>query len=239
MRVKDIDNRWVYRFLYKWQWSFLTSNTKGQFLPDESTEMNEMRRAHRSQRVIEGVPWQMVLNFDQLWRSSVEAPSKVLHKRSAKQATREGDQFMEVRPDDLIGKRLQAVLKLAENEMTSRMGQAPKASKLRKAAARSEFVVGGRVGVTAVTATWGDGTIGPLGVCLTTGALPRSVIQDYNSSYKGRVFIFESGTETHFMNAESTLLYMQELLGPVSWRVLSIKASLCSLCVFSGGRIKL
>ncbi|CAK9086423.1 unnamed protein product [Durusdinium trenchii] len=165
MRVKDIDNRWVYRFLYKWQWSFLTSNTKGQFLPDESTEMNEMRRAHRSQRVIEGVPWQMVLNFDQLWRSSFEAPSKVLHKRSAKQATREGDQFMEVRPDDLIGKRLQAVLKLAENEMTSRMGQAPKASKLRKAAARSEFVVGGRVGVTAVTATklanlWIDQALG-------------------------------------------------------------------------------
>lgn len=52
------------------------------------------------------VPWQLTLNFDQLWRAAWEPPPKVLHKRRARQADREGDDFKEVRPDDVVGKRL-------------------------------------------------------------------------------------------------------------------------------------
>ena len=144
MRQKPIDARWVHRFLYKWQWAYQASNTKGAYLPDDCEEMQETRQAHR-------------------------------------------------------------------------MKQCAKPSKLRRSAARSEFVVGGRVGVTAVTSTWADGTMGPLGVCVASGSLPLAWIQQMNSDYRGFVYIFESGTETHFMNAETTMLYLTELIGPVPW----------------------
>ena len=73
------------------------------------------------------------------------------------------------------------------------------------------------MGVTAVTSTWADGTMGPLGVCVASGSLPLAWIQQMNSDYRGFVYIFESGTETHFMNAETTMLYLTELIGPVPW----------------------
>lgn len=99
--------------------------------------------------------------------------------------------------------------------MTARMGQTTRASQLRQSSARSEFVVGGRVGVTAVTSTWADGSLGPLGICLATGSVPAAYIRQMNEDYRGHVFLFESGTESHFMNSDTTLLYLHELLGPV------------------------
>ena len=81
---------------------------------------------------------------------------------------------------------------------------------------RTEFIVGGRVGVTAVTSTWASGDIGPLGICTAQNALKQSFIQDINSAYHGQVFVFESGTESHYMTAATTLTYMNELIAPVS-----------------------
>ena len=79
-RTKRLDNKWIYKFLHRWQWSHQNSNTKGAYLPDTSAEMADMRKAHRAQREINGVSWPLVLNFDQMWKSAYEPPSKVLHK---------------------------------------------------------------------------------------------------------------------------------------------------------------
>ena len=215
-RKKKLDRKWVYRFLSRWQWSYQESNTKGAYLADDSQEMKEMRLAHRAQRLAHNVPWTLCLNFDQLWRSSYEPPSKVLHKRRAKEATRQGEDFGEVRPSDLQGKKLNTVLNIVKDAMTERMGQTTRASKLRKTCARSEHVQGGRVGVTAVSSTWASGEIGPLGICVATGALPLSFIKSMNQEWYGHCFIFESGTESHFMTADTTILYLQELIGPVA-----------------------
>jgi len=216
MRENAIDAKWVYRFLHKWQWSYQASNTKGSFLANDSVEMIESRKAHRSQRKVNDVPWSLVLNFDQLWRSAYEAPKKVIHKRQTKEAGRQQENWREIRPSDLVGKRLQAVSAIASQAMQSRMGQTDRPSKLRKTVARTDFVSGGRQGLTAVTSTWGSGEMGPLGICLTSGSVPQSTIRSLNEEWFPHVYIFESGTETHFMTAETTLLYLQELVGPVS-----------------------
>eukprot|EP00438_Fugacium_kawagutii_P012710 Skav228200 [mRNA] locus=scaffold704:266537:278731:- [translate_table: standard] len=170
LRSKDIDGKWVHRFLHRWQWSYQASNTKGAFLADDSQEMNEMRMAHRAQKEIHGCPWELTLNFDQLWRSAYEPPPKVLHKRGAREAKRQGEEWQEPRPDDLCGKRLQAVMAIAKQGLKNRLGQTERASKLRKTCPRTEFVVGGRQSVTAVTSTWASGHIGPLGICVASGS---------------------------------------------------------------------
>ena len=183
-------------------------------------------------RALRNVPWPLVLNFDQLWKSSYEPPKRVLHKRKATQAKQQGEDWGEVTPDDLLGKRLDAVLSLVEGEMTKRMGQTDKASKLRKSAARSEFVEGGRKGITAVTSTWANGEMGPLGICTATGSLPLSFIRSINEAYRGHVFIFESGTESHFMNANTTLLYLEHLIAPAS-RLENSSNGRCNIYSFS------
>lgn len=193
-------------------------------MANDSEEMAEMRRQHRAQRVIGGVPWEMVLNFDQLWRSGYEPPPKVLHKRRAREADRQEEEWGECRPSDLVGKRLQAVLATVEGEMKKRTGQTNK-SALRRAPPRSEYVQGGRIGVTAVTSTWASGELGPLGVCVASGAVPLSFIQDINKQWAGHIYVFESGSDSHFMNAETTLLYLQELIGPATLPNHSYQAS--------------
>ena len=80
-------------------------NTKGAYLPEGCFEMEEMRLAHRAQRCVNNVPWELVLNFDQLWKSAYEPPTKVLAKRRCREANRQGDSWGEVRPDDLLEKK--------------------------------------------------------------------------------------------------------------------------------------
>ena len=83
-RERDADAKWLSRFLHKWSWSWQSSNTKGAYLPDECEEMAEMRRSHEAQRIVEKAPWELCLNYDQMWRCAYEPPSKVLHKRRGK-----------------------------------------------------------------------------------------------------------------------------------------------------------
>ncbi|CAK9000255.1 Malate dehydrogenase 2, partial [Durusdinium trenchii] len=213
-RQKPVDSKWVCLFLMRWQWSLQASNTKGAFLADDSQEMKEMRLAHRAQILANKVPIDLVLNFDQLWRSAYEPPKKVIHKRRAKEAERQGEEWGECWPGDLQGKRLKAILQMVSNAMVERMGQTDRPSKLRKVCARSDFVQGGRIGVTAVTSTWASGEIGPLGICVANGALPQAFIEEVNEKWAGHVYVFQSMTESHFMTAETTLLHLQELISP-------------------------
>lgn len=194
-----------------WQWTYRASNTKGQFLPSESQEMIDMRLAHQAQRKINSCPWSLTLNFDQLWKCGHEAPKQVLHKRGSK-----GTELLdaELRPTDIAGKRFQTVAAAAQEAMTDRLKQADK-SKLRASCPRSEFIVGARLGVTAVTSCWGDGALGPLGICIPSNALPSLKIRELNTAWFPHICVFESGSESHFMNAETTLLYMSELVAPV------------------------
>ena len=169
----------------------------------------EIRKSHRAQREITETPWTLVLNYDQMWRSGYEPPKTVLHKKGAANSAAVG----EIRPDYLKGKRLETVMEIVQNEMSKKMADAPP-SKLRKTAARTEMVQGGRFGVTAVTSCWGSGEVGPLGVCIPSGSVPLSFLRDFNSEWHGHVYIFESGSESHFMSSDTTILYLQNLISP-------------------------
>ncbi len=134
-----------------------------------------------------------------------------MHKRTAKKQGTVG----EVRPDYLKGKRFNAVMEIVKGEMGKYLASGS-LSEVRKTVPRSENVGGGRFGITAVTSTWGNGETGPLGLCVSSGSLPQSFITTFNSDWYGSALIFESGTESHFMTADTTILYFQELLGPVT-----------------------
>lgn len=78
-------------------------------------------------------------------------------------------------------------------------------------------MVGGRQGVTAVTSTWANGEIGPLGVCVCNGSLTPGEVEELNSSYHGQVFVFFCGNaESHFMSADTTLSYLRHLVAPAA-----------------------
>ena len=205
-RENKPNNQWLSRFLYRWQWSWQASNTKGSYLPNDSEEMIEMRKTHQAQRLIEKAPWSMTLNFDQMWRAGYEPPSKVLHKRRGK---RHANDDCELSPEDVVGKRLEAVLQVVEGEMQRRMGRANK-SKVRKTVARTDHVQGGRIGMTAISSTWGNGELGPLGICVATGQVRPSLITDINAAYHGHVFIFESGTESNFDECRDNIALLAE-----------------------------
>ncbi|CAK8990409.1 unnamed protein product, partial [Durusdinium trenchii] len=204
--------KWIVRFMKKWQWSYQNSNTKGAFLATTSIEMEEMRKAHRMQRAMLGVDWRLVLNFDQLWKGSYDPAKRVLHKLKHRNAVKDN-----LRPDD--ASKLKAIKEMVTAEALQNMSypSGSRASKLRKGVPRTDFVVGGRQGVTAVTSTWANGEIGPLGVCVRNGSLTPGEVEELNSSYHGQVFVFFSGNaESHFMSADTTLSYLRHLVAPAA-----------------------
>ena len=130
-RAKRLDNKWIYKFLQRWQWSHQNSNTKGAYLPDTSAEMADMRKAHRAQREINGVSWPLVLNFDQMWKSAYEPPSKVLHKTQHRNKDKEI-----CRPSD--GERLKVISQIVTGDLAARIGHGSgRPSKVRKGCART------------------------------------------------------------------------------------------------------
>ena len=145
-----------------------------------------------------------------MWRAGHEPPKTVLHKKGDNDISH---QIGEIRPDYVRGKRLQAVMKIVQGEMRKNMADAP-ASKLRKTCPRTESVQGGRLGITAVTSCWANGDIGPLGICIPSGSVALSFLRDFNAEWAGHVYVFESGSESHFMTADTTILYLQELIAP-------------------------
>lgn len=123
--------------------------------------------------------------------------------------------LLRLNPNDVRGKRMEAVLSLVEGDMQRRIGLS-KASKLRRTVPRTEHVLNSRTGITAVSSIWGNGDLGPLAMCVANGSLKRTFIAEINQCYHGAIFIFESGSESHYMNAETTLLYLSELIAPVT-----------------------
>ena len=134
--------------------------------------------------------------------------------KSSKKEKKVSDKDIEIRGGNLSGKHLEAIMEIVGEDMAKRMGLSQHRSKARKTTPRSEFVIGARLGVTTVTSTWGNGEMGPLAICIPTGVLTQTFMRDLNLAFNAQVFIFESGTDTHFMNSDTTLTYMNSLLGP-------------------------
>ena len=68
--------------------------------------------------------------------------------------------------------------------------------------------------MTCCTSVWGDGTRGPLGICVPEGMLKASFIAGMNAKYVGKVYMFTSGSQSHFMNADTTVEFLEALVAP-------------------------
>ena len=91
-----------------------------------------------------------------------------------------------------------------------------------------------REGITVVVSTFGNGTKGPLLVHLKENQWPKAIIDKYNSDprYIGRLRILTSGTDTHMMNAETTLQMLEQWLKPVPSLFPTTRIDIFTSCCF-------
>ena len=71
-----------------------------------------------------------------------------------------------------------------------------------------------RRAMTCCTSVWGDGSGGPLGITVPEGMLTAKFIAQMNRERQGKVYIMTSGSNTHFMNAETTVELLEKLFIP-------------------------
>ena len=79
---------------------------------------------------------------------------------------------------------------------------------------RLDSILGWRTSLTFVSSTWSDGSPGPVAFNVKHGILLEKDIKKINRSQLGLVYIMVSNTESHFMNADTTLELFRELYGP-------------------------
>ncbi|CAK8989314.1 Uncharacterized protein (Fragment), partial [Durusdinium trenchii] len=79
---------------------------------------------------------------------------------------------------------------------------------------RSDYVPDARKSITVVTSSWSDGTAGPLGLCFPDGSLRQEDVDTFNKTHEGVAMIFASQTSSHFMTAETFMVYLHGLLTP-------------------------
>ena len=68
--------------------------------------------------------------------------------------------------------------------------------------------------MTCCISVWGDGSAGPLGITVPEGMLTAKFIAEVNRERQGKVYILTSGSNTHFMNAETTVELLEKLFMP-------------------------
>ncbi len=187
-----VDRFWMHRFFLKLGWSCRTANTKGVYLPYDHPKMEEVRNSFARIRVGASAPLQLCLNFDQLWKAGWNSPEKIFFTSANHSAN--------------SSSKISKISSVAKNAVRD-VKQA-----CTSATPRNANVTNARHSITCVTSTWADGTAGPLGICIPNGFLSLKDMEEINKKYLGSVHIFLSGSENHFMNASTTLIYMQELL---------------------------
>ena len=65
-----------------------------------------------------------------------------------------------------------------------------------------------------LTSSWSDGRPGPVAFCVAEGKLRPADIQKWNAEHVGSSLIISSQTPTHFMNAESLIVVLEQLYSP-------------------------
>eukprot|EP00435_Cladocopium_sp_Y103_P023101 s4195_g5.t1 len=70
-----------------------------------------------------------------------------------------------------------------------------------------------RQSLTCLTSTWSDGTAGPLGICVPESFMTEDAIQAFNQQWPGQSYIFSSQSKSHFMNGQSLMDVLHNLIG--------------------------
>ena len=82
----------------------------------------------------------------------------------------------------------------------------------RTVVTRLTTVRNSRVGVTVVTSSVANGDHGPLFINVSPGSISEAAIQRLNEEFAGCALIATSGTNTHFMNSESTWVMFEKVV---------------------------
>ena len=80
--------------------------------------------------------------------------------------------------------------------------------------ARTDFISDARKSVTVVTSSFSSGHPGPLAICVPDGFAKQSILDEFNQKWLGQAMVFTSQSSSHFMTAETFLVYLHQLITP-------------------------
>ena len=174
----------------------------GNFLPYEHPLMRCVRQ--RVQLLFDRIHLALLLNYDQLWKLAARGSTWKYWKEGATEGTPAEKQARTT-------KRTERGRFLQKDETDT----APKAPRKRlNQAPVHDPVSNARQPHTLCTSTWSDGTPGPLLSVWKEGTISHATMQKLNCRYAGRMLVVVTRSDTHFMNGELTVRYLEELVGP-------------------------
>ena len=197
-----VSERWIQRLCQKNGWTRRAPNTFEAYLPYEDQRMEKNRKAFAYTRLSQDVRLDLCLNFDQVWKQSWSDPKRLL----LKVASSEG----------LKGKKAQAVQEIMDLQERLRGGGEGDWKVVRRRVtgrdARANLVGNSRHSITIITSLWGNGECGPLTCVLPLGFISDDALADLKNRFSPECYFLSSGRSSHFMNAESVVLYYENVL---------------------------
>ena len=166
----------------------------GNFLPYDHPLMRCVRQ--RVELLFTRIHPALLLNYDQLWKLSARGSSWKYWKEDETGMKPRGPRGRFVKQPSSPG--------TAADASRKRLRQAPVHDPVSNA----------RLPHTLCTSTWSDGTPGPLLSVWKEGTISHATIQKLNTRYAGRMLVVVTRSDTHFMNGELTVRYLEELVGP-------------------------
>lgn len=65
-----------------------------------------------------------------------------------------------------------------------------------------------------LTSSWSDGSMGPLAFTIPEGCAKQADIVRFNEAYAGKAMVISSGTNSHFMTAQTLIQVLEQLVSP-------------------------
>ncbi|CAK9063017.1 unnamed protein product [Durusdinium trenchii] len=195
---RKVSTRWVNRLLLSAGYKKRVPNTAGAYLPYDDSRMIKSRKAWHFRRMERNVRLDMCLNFDQVWKAAWSRPFQVWCK---------GNEL------DLHGKR-HAVQQQLEGLQAGNREWETRSRRVKGKDARADCVDGSRHSITIVTSVWGNGEAGPLCIVLPLGFISAEEQLALQEQFQPAVHFISSGRGTHFMNSDSVVDYLENVVGP-------------------------
>lgn len=162
----------------------------------------------------------LLLNYDQLWKLAYRGRTWKYHKQQAAAGKRR----------DPGGKWTGSSSKAKAKAMRVKPAKQPDQQPVH------DPVSGARNPHTLCTSTWSDGTPGPLLSVWQEGCIPQKVIERINQRFAGRMLVVTTRSDTHFMNGELTIRFLQELVGPAPRLRAALILTVVGFCVLDAKR---
>ena len=197
-------------------WKTCAINTAGNSLQYDDPRMVASRELFEYRVKKNGVDKRLLLNWDQTQYKFVRDKKKAARKPRAA-VGKDTCKKLTVKKQRALKAALETT-PLCSNA-SKRGKQQPGTFVHRKETAQGEDfrldpIRNARRAMTCCISVWGDGSAGPLGITVPEGMLTAKFIAKVNRERQGKVYIMTSGSNTHFMNAETTVELLEKLFMP-------------------------